>query len=343
MQINNTQKLITLNNYISFKQDSKSKVKVSVILPIYNQEKYLDKALNSLEKQSLKDAEFICINDGSTDNSLNILQTHAKKDSRIKIINQKNQGTGRSRNNGLKVAIGEYIAFLDPDDWLEKDALESLYNKSKNQNCDMVIFNFRRLDDKGKYLSQFDLKKRFQKYYNIREEENFTWRNIKPRVLGGTYPVAWNKFYKTDFVKQNKLHFAKSNLAEDHVFVFGATLNAKNIGYLDKCLYNYVVHDNSATKERSDKYLCIFRSIDSVINMIKKLGLSEELKKEINGYVIRFLSYHSKQILSKSKFIDICKRKLPAEQNQILSERFSANPKLLPIINSLLASKKLKP
>ena len=91
---------------VLFKQNP---VKVSVILPIYNQEKYLQHALNSLRNQTLKESEFICVNDGSKDNSLNILKNYSSKDSRIKIINQNNQGTGQARNNGLKAATGEYM------------------------------------------------------------------------------------------------------------------------------------------------------------------------------------------------------------------------------------------
>ena len=96
----------------NFKQISPlNKVKVSVILPVYNQEKYLETAINSLRNQSLKDIEIICVNDGSTDNSLNILNDYVQKDARIKLINQKNQGPGAARNTGLKAAKGEYIAF----------------------------------------------------------------------------------------------------------------------------------------------------------------------------------------------------------------------------------------
>ena len=172
MQLVKITNLIPTNGYLNFgNKVSQSKPKVSVILPIYNQEKYVSKALDSLNVQTLKDAEFICINDGSTDNTLSILNEYAQKDSRIKIINQKNQGTGRARNNGLKVAQGEYIAFLDPDDWMERDALESLYKKSKEQDCDMLIFNFKRIDEDGNILSLFNLKKRLSKLYNIDEKE----------------------------------------------------------------------------------------------------------------------------------------------------------------------------
>lgn len=326
---------------LNFRQNvSQKNVKVSVILPIYNQEKYLAKALDSLQNQTLKDAEFICVNDGSKDGSLKILKDYAAKDDRIKIINQENQGCGSARNNGLKIAKGEYIAFLDPDDWLEADALESLYKKSKVQNCDMLVFNFNKVGESGEMLGRFNLKTKLQRFYDIKEDENFHWRDIKPRALGGMHPAAWNKFYKRDLIKEHGLHFAKSNLAEDNVFVFGATLNAKRIGYSDKCLYNYVMHENSAIRSKSDKNFCIFRSIDSVKKLLNKMGLMEELKNEYDGYILRFISYHIKQVVSTERFKEVCKQKLTPFQNRSLNERYEANSKIWIIIEALLSKKK---
>ena len=313
--------------------------KVSVILPIYNQEKYLAKALTSLQNQTLKEAEFICVNDGSKDNSLTILNDYAAKDSRVKIINQKNQGAGCARNNGLKAAKGEYIAFLDPDDWFEPDALETLYNKSKRQNCDMVVFNFNKVGENGNILGRYNLHNRLQRFYDIKEDENFNWRDIKPRILGGMHPASWNKFYKHELIKKHRLHFANCSLAEDNVFVFGASLNAGKIGYSDKCLYNYLIRQNSAIRSKSDKNFCLFRSIDCVKKLINNLGLAEELKNEFDGYILRFVSYHIKQIVSVSKFKQICQKKLSPLQNQMLNERYNANSKLIPIIEALLAKK----
>lgn len=313
--------------------------KVSVILPVYNQEKYLSKALDSLLTQTLKEAEFICINDGSKDNSLNILKDYASVDGRIKIINQKNQGSGCARNNGLKAAAGEYIAFLDPDDWFEPDALETLYKKSKQQNCDMVVFNFNKVAESGNILGRYNLHDRLKRFFDIREDKNFNWRDIKPRVLGGMHPASWNKFYRHDLIKKHGLHFAKSSLAEDNVFVFGASLNAKNIGYSDRCLYNYLIHKNSALRSKSDKNFCLFNSIDCVKKLILNLGLANELKNEFDGYILRFVSFHIKQVVSVEKFKEICRKRLSPLQNQMLNERYNANAKIMPIIEALLAEK----
>ena len=276
---------------VSENKSLNKRAKVSVILPIYNQEKYVSKALDSLISQTLKDIEIICVNDGSKDNTLKILREYEAKDSRIKVIDQENQGTGRTRNNGVKAVTGEYIAFLDPDDWYDSNAMEELYNKSKEQDCDMVVFNFKRLNEKGEVLGQYNLKHRLRKLHELKETENFNWRDVKPRILGGIFPAAWNKFYKTDLVKKNNLRFANCHLAEDNVFVFGASLYAKNIGYSDKCYYNYLIHDKSAIHTKTNKNLAIFHSIDCVKKLIDKLGLADELKSEYDGYVFRFLSF----------------------------------------------------
>lgn len=327
------------NQTVSFRENSKKSIKVSIILPIYNQEKYLEKALASLQKQTLQDIEIICVNDGSKDNSLNILKRYAQQDHRIRIIDQNNQGCGQARNNGLKVAQGEFIAFLDPDDWIEPNALELLYTQSKKQNCEMMVFNFNKINEAGEVIQNFNLKKRLQRFYNINENENFHWRDIKPKVLGGLYPVAWNKFYKRNLIVDNQIHFANSNLAEDNAFVFGATLSSEKIGYLDKCLYHYLIHEKSAIRTKSDRNFCIFRSIDSVKQLLKKLNLTEELKKEFDNYILRIVSFHIKQIKSISKFKEVCKKRLSSKQNQMLNQRYCANSKIMPIIDSLLAHK----
>ena len=114
------------------------KVKVSVLVPIYNVEEFLPECLDSLVNQTLRDIEIICINDGSTDNSLNIIKKYASKDNRIKIIDKKNTGYGDSMNQGLKKAMGEYVGIVESDDFIERDAFEIMYNLAKKKNVEVV-------------------------------------------------------------------------------------------------------------------------------------------------------------------------------------------------------------
>ena len=116
--------------------------KISVIIPVYNVEKYLKECLNSVINQTLKDLEIICVNDGSIDNSLKIMKEYALKDPRIKILSQKNQGVSEARNFGIKNATGEYVAFLDADDCVSLDFYEKLYTKAKETNSDIVVSEY---------------------------------------------------------------------------------------------------------------------------------------------------------------------------------------------------------
>lgn len=124
-----------------------SKIKVSVIVPVFNVEEYLSTSLDSILNQTLKDIEIICINDGSTDASLDILENYAKKDARIKIISKKNEGQGIARNIGLDNAQGEFIAFVDSDDFIKEDMLEKSYKKSVSKNLDLVMYKVSSFDN----------------------------------------------------------------------------------------------------------------------------------------------------------------------------------------------------
>ena len=120
---------------------------VSVIIPVYNVEKYLEECLDSVCNQTLANIEIICVNDGSTDGSVDILNAYAEKDDRIKIISQSNQGLGASRNNGLKASSGKYILFLDSDDYIDLTSLEKLVDNIVSNDSDMVLFKFQNFDD----------------------------------------------------------------------------------------------------------------------------------------------------------------------------------------------------
>ncbi len=130
-------------------------MKVSIIVPVYNVEKYLKRCLDSLISQTLKDIEIICVNDGSKDNSDKILEEYARKDSRIIIINQENQGISVARNNGMDIAKGKYVGFVDSDDWVDSDFFEKLYNAAEKNNAQMAVCSIIRLNEyrSKKYLT----------------------------------------------------------------------------------------------------------------------------------------------------------------------------------------------
>lgn len=292
-----------------------NKIKLSVIIPVYNTEKYLKKALNSLRTQTLKDIEFICVDDGSTDNSLKILKKFAAKDNRFKIISQKNMGTGVARNIALKQAQGEYIAFMDPDDWFDKDAFEALYNQAKEQDCDMLVFNYKMTYSDNTPQKIVSIQDILAETYQLDENECFSWKNIKPKAFYGVYGASWNKIYKNDFIKKYNLQFTPCSMSEDKEFVVGATINAERIGYCSKPYYNYFQRNNSAVHKYSEKNFCAFDVFKAVQKVIEKAGLTEELHDEFNKSIISNTVHQYERIpeKSKSKYVQMCKDILPKE------------------------------
>ena len=186
-------------------------VKVSVIVPVYNNEEYLDKCLSSLIGQSLEDIEIICVNDGSGDSSLDILNKYKQKDNRIVVLSQENQGAGASRNNGIDIANGEYISFVDADDWLEENALKKLYENAVRNNSEIVLFNSveRWPDSQTKeriYIPPDDE----TDYDNLVFDYNYS----KNLVMNAMF-VVWSKIYKTSFLKENNIRFDTYKIFND--------------------------------------------------------------------------------------------------------------------------------
>src|SRR5574344_70864 len=218
---------------------NENNIKISVIIPVYNVEKYLRKCLNYLVNQTLKDIEIICINDGSTDSSLNILNEYAKNDSRFIIISEKNQGQGVARNRGIKIACGKYIVFVDPDDWIELNALEILYSKFNDTNADVIHFDY---EDYNEIFHKTRLRS-FYKHalkklkYNLKKNSYYSWYNFKDNCLSDITVMVWNRAYSTKFIKENNIKFAESRFGEDHIFTLACLLSAQKIYYLNKYLY----------------------------------------------------------------------------------------------------------
>ncbi|MDR0911886.1 MAG: glycosyltransferase [Methanobrevibacter sp.] len=188
------------------------KPKVSVIIPVYNREKYLKKCLDSVVNQTLKHIEIICVNDGSTDNSLKILEKYANEDSRIKILNQENQGQSVARNNGMLIAKGEYIGFVDSDDWIDLNFYEILFTEAKDKNADIVRTTYKESftnNEKDPELNQLLKKKK----------NNNEFLNPNDHSI-----AIWNAIYRKEFIETNNIYFLKElRTLEDFSFTIMAT------------------------------------------------------------------------------------------------------------------------
>ena len=315
-------------------------MKISVIIPVYNVEKYLQKCLDSIVNQSLKDFEIVCINDGSTDSSLEILKDFASRDSRFVIIDKKNEGQGVARNLGINLAKGEYILFVDPDDWIEADSLEILYNYAKNNNAQIVKFNYKTYNEKTKKIKNINfaniIKKRFK--YDLNKNCTYSWKTFKEHCLNGLGVVVWDCLYQTDFIKSNSIKMAETKSAEDHLFAIGARLLADKIYYLDKYLYFYRTREGSAVNSINKDNLCIFDNIEELRTFIKKNSLYSELENEFKNYAKGVINWHYGQTPTEQieKYKELSKKyfesekeyktffyKLEVDNNKFLEQLFS--------------------
>ncbi|MDX4013216.1 glycosyltransferase, partial [Aliarcobacter skirrowii] len=206
---------------------------VSVIIPIYNTEKFLEQCIDSILNQTLKDIEIILINDGSTDNSYKILQEYEKKDSRIVLINQKNKGVGEARNFGIKIAKAPYLAFVDSDDFISPLMLEKLYFKVIQDNSDMVKCAFTRVLQDGSSTNENSK--------NINPHKDEFFKTILSIDYLSLFPDG---LYKKELFTKNKLFF-KRMVYEDSELLFQLIFNSKRISYIDELLYFWRKTDNS--------------------------------------------------------------------------------------------------
>lgn len=223
--------------------------RISVILPVFNGEKYIKKAIGSVLDQSLADFELIVVNDGSTDNTLKIVNSF--DDERIILINQTNQGPGQARNNALKIASGEYVMFLDADDWFLSDALETAYSEAKGNDTDISIFQIIKYFD-GEY-GQND-------WFNLNNfNESFENRVFNPHECGDfLFDIsvsACQKIFNRKFLCEIKAKFPKGIYFEDMPFFFYTFLKAERVSIIKRHLYVRRKHSGSITESVDSKFL----------------------------------------------------------------------------------------
>ena len=251
---------------------------ISIIVPIYNAEKYLNKCIKSLINQTKEELEFILVNDGSTDTSEEIIKSY--KDKRIKYFKNPNQGIGKTRNFGIAKATGKYIMFLDSDDYLREDACKVLYDKAEEEKLDLVICDFYRVEE-DKPLEEIKMK----------EFNNTTLKENKNLLLDINLS-PWNKLYKRSLLEKNKIKFVEDLKYEDAPFVIEAMDKAKKIGLVNKSLNYYVIHNNSETTVRDKR---VFDIIEIVDRIRKYFSNRKEYTEVVDKLSVRILTNYTIQ------------------------------------------------
>lgn len=304
-----------------------NKCKVSIIVPVYGVEKYIDKCLNSLVKQSLKEIEVIVVNDGTKDNSQKIVDKYVKKyPDKIKSYIKENGGQGSARNYGLKKATGEYIGYVDSDDFVEKDMYKKLYNKAKENNYDIVVC--------GNYNVSEDYQNKnidaFINNYNT-DLENIFFGKM----------AVWNKIYKRDILIKNKLEFKEKVWYEDLAFTLKAIMNSNTFAFIDEPLYDYLIREgstmNNSNVQRNLEILDAFNDILSYIQHNKK----EEYFSKIEflaidhiyiSAIVRVLKAEADDKVKRetiNKLIDYMNKKFPNYKNNKYINTLSKNRKII--------------
>jgi glycosyltransferase involved in cell wall biosynthesis len=248
--------------------------------------------------QTLKDIEIICVNDGSTDGSENILKDFAQKDNRIKILNQDNQGQGAARNYGLTIATGEYVGYVDADDYIELNYFETLYNTAKKYNSDIAV------------ASILKHKKSYNKYNVFYKKEGIANSiDEKIKLCGDVkkfFFYAWNKIYKRELLIKNEIEFSRGQVYEDVMFAIKALYYSNRVVAVAGTQYHYVEHKTSTVKKKDisgKKQQDLIKAYSQLQIFCKKLNIS--LPERLNYHTIFYRNPFVKSYIGKYKEKDV--------------------------------------
>lgn len=284
---------------------------ISIIIPVYNAEKYIEECIKSLCTQTLKDCEFIFINDGSKDSSRNIIEKYSHIDSRVKLMNQENQGVSIARNEGIRLAKGEYVGFVDADDFIEDDMLEVLYKEISEKNIDLIISNFQTQLDGQKGISKLDIPigKILDKKYI---EENIIYKFISSNELN----TVCTKLYKNKLITRYNIKFPeKVDLGEDGLFNLRYIIQCKNILYIDYLGYHYREVEGSATrniltKDYFKRSLNVYlQKLPELTNFnmdndkVKKLKITKFINEVISNVYIYLIPKNGMKLSRKLQYV----------------------------------------
>jgi glycosyltransferase involved in cell wall biosynthesis len=274
-----------------------SLVAITVIIPVHNTEKYLRECLDSVCNQSFTDIEIICVNDGSTDSSLRILKEYELLDNRIRIISQRNKGLGAARNVGISQARGEYILFLDSDDYLELTALEETYNIVVEKSLDFVMFKIINFDYKTRVKSTaayFEMN--FLKDYV--GDEVFNLYNVKNHIFNISV-TATSKLFKKELIEE--VLFPEGLIFEDNLFFIKVLFKAHRIYFYERYLYNRRVHPDSITNSGFKNFSDCIEIYDLIIEFIKKINKLDEFGEQLFNRQCRDLFQRFSQLPDEYK------------------------------------------
>ena len=259
---------------------------VSVIIPVYNAEKYLQQCLDSIINQTLQDIEIICVDDGSQDDSLEILNDYAKKDDRIIVLTQSNINAGAARNRGLSVAKGKYLSFLDADDYFELDMLETAFIKAEEQFAEITIFGSDRFGFGSESRSVIEHSIVWE---NVPEETVFAGASVKKDLFGTFVGWTWDKLFLREYVLGNHIRFQEQRTTNDLFFTYFALAKASRI----TAFKNVFAHHRTAVKTslestRDQSWDCFYKALCMLKERLIAENLYDHYRNDFLNYCVHF-------------------------------------------------------
>ncbi|MBU3188428.1 glycosyltransferase [Clostridium bowmanii] len=260
-----------------------SEIKVSIIIPVYNVEDYIEKCLSSAVGQTLIGIEIIVVNDGSTDESMKIVDIFENRHSNIRVINQENGGLSFARNSGITIARGKYIAFIDSDDYIDETMIKTMYNSAEDGKLDLVACNLTKVDDTGKVIGEeknaIDCNCTYDKVEGTREY-----------LLNNIPSYAWNKLYRRTLFIDNKISYPVGRLYEDIGTTFELLFNAHRIGFINESLYFYVQREGAITKVPTYKAGGdIINTVDEIKSTLSKSEIYYKYDEAFKVFSLKYL------------------------------------------------------
>ncbi len=245
--------------------------KITVVIPVYNVECFLPQCLDSILGQTLSDIEVICVDDGSTDGSVKILEQYAAKATRLSVVRQKTQYAGVARNNGLEAANGEYLLNLAADDFFEPFLCEKAYEAAKERDADIVLFSADRFDERSKSYCEA----KWYLYTGMLPEENpFSGKNMDGNLLRTTFLGTWNKLFRREFIARHGLQFQPLHNSNDDFFVAVALSLAERITAIDVVLthHRFGLTDNLQSRKHRHP-LCFMEAYEAIYDRLQAEGV----------------------------------------------------------------------
>lgn len=272
---------------------------ISVIVPVYNVQDYIEKCLDSILSQTFTNFELICVNDGSTDNSREILEKYKKRDCRIKIIDKQNGGLSSARNAGMDVARGEFLSFIDSDDWVDVTMLEKLYKSINFYNSDIAICAVHQFDETNQQIDDSNPYYTLEFFDKSFDNTVFSYKNVKPFIMD-VCVMAWNKLYRRSFIQNCNAKFPQGLIFEDGPFFFNIFFKTQRVSIVRDFLYYYRINrKNSIIQKAGKKFLDVISVTEIMYNEIKNLEDFNDFRytffrKKVEDLIYRFEHLNSK-------------------------------------------------